>query len=155
MNRLMFWVYPLGNVHSLRTWKWSSRNRWFTHQKYGDFPVRYVSLPVDEQNSKQLEKRPQLTSERTVPRSPAQFKDHTKDLQRPFHRAIPPGVGVHGIGRVSGCFCFFFGRLTIDEVVEDLLVDYKFIMYNLQLTMDNFINYWLKWSFQDPIDGGT
>jgi hypothetical protein len=52
-------------------------------------------------------------------------------------------------------FLFFFGRLTIDEVVEDLLVDYKFIMYNLQLTMDNFINYWLKWSFQDPIDGGT
>ena len=31
-----FWkIYPLVNVYSLRTWKWPSRNSWFTHCSNG------------------------------------------------------------------------------------------------------------------------
>ena len=36
---------PLVNIHSLRHWKWPFRNSWFSHEKDGDFPVLYVTLP--------------------------------------------------------------------------------------------------------------
>ena len=33
--------YPLGDVYSLRTWKWPSRNSWFAHEK-GDVPSFFL-----------------------------------------------------------------------------------------------------------------
>jgi hypothetical protein len=40
-----FWkIYPLVNVYSLRTWKWPSRNSWFTHCSNGGSFHSYVNV---------------------------------------------------------------------------------------------------------------
>eukprot|EP00435_Cladocopium_sp_Y103_P073487 s72_g43.t2 len=48
--------------------------------------------------------------------SPAQFKDHLKDLQRPPHRAIPPGAAISAAPLGESCLrhCEAQGQLCVD-----------------------------------------